>query len=81
MCLLLSRALRPTPLGLPVVVAGADLLVAIEARGHTKTLPAALLAEEHARLVVLGLGASPDALTWALCKISRKLSQNAQLLK
>lgn len=57
----------PPSLVLPVVVAGADGLVAVEARRDAEALPAALLAEEHARLVVLRLAAPPTALRWALC--------------
>lgn len=46
-----SWAFGATPLGLPVVVAGADLLVPVGAWGHTQALGAAFLAEEHARLL------------------------------
>lgn len=61
------RALGSTSFGLPIVIAGADLLVAIETRGHTQALSATLLTEEHAWLVVLSLGAPPAARVWALC--------------
>lgn len=61
-----SRALGPTSLGLPIVVARTDLLVAVEARRHAQAFPAALLAEEHARLVVLSLRAPFPARVRAL---------------
>lgn len=57
-----SRAFWASLLGLPVVVARANGFVAVKARGDTKTLFAALLAEEHAGLVVLGPAAPPRAL-------------------
>lgn len=52
-------------LSLPVVVARANAFVAIKAGGHAKALFAALLAEEHARLVVLRPAAPPRALPGA----------------
>lgn len=57
-----SRAFGSSLLGLPVVVARAQRFVPIVPWGHTQTLFAAFLTEEHAGLVVLGLAASPRAL-------------------
>lgn len=57
-----SRALGASFLGLPVVVARADGFVPIIPRRHAQALIAALLTEEHAWLVVLGLAAPPRAL-------------------
>ena len=62
-----SRALGPSFLGLPVVVAGAGFLVAVGSWRHAEALGAALVAEEEARLLVVRLGASPPALPAALC--------------
>jgi hypothetical protein len=62
-----SWALGPSFLGLPVVVAGAGVLVAVGARRHAQALGAALVAEEEARLLVVRLGAPPLALPAALC--------------
>ena len=62
-----SRALGPSFLGLPVVVAGAGFLVAVGSQRHAEALCAALAAEEEARLLVVRLGASPPALPPALC--------------
>lgn len=61
------RALWSTLLCLPVIVARADLFVAIEAWGHTEALAAALLAEEHAGFMVLCLAAPSSALRRAFC--------------
>lgn len=64
-----SRALGAAALGLPVVVAGALALVAVEARRHAEAGVAALVAEEEARLLVLRLAAPVRALRRALCSI------------
>jgi len=66
-----SWALGPSFLGLPVVVAGAGVLVAVGARRHAQALGAALVAEEEARLPVVRLGAPPLALPAALCNDNR----------
>lgn len=68
----LLGALGASPLGLPVVVAGAGLLVAVGARRHAQALGAALVAEEEARLLVVRLGAPPPALPAALCSGRRR---------
>ena len=47
-----SWAFGSPSLGLPVVVAGTELLVPIRPGGHTEALCAALLAEEQAWLLV-----------------------------
>jgi hypothetical protein len=47
-----SRALGCSFLSLPVIVARANLLVAISARRNTQALGAALEAEEHAWLLM-----------------------------
>lgn len=47
-----SGALGASSLGLPIIVARTSLLVAIGARGHTQTLCAAFLTEEHAWFLV-----------------------------
>ena len=59
-------ALGPSFLGLPVVVAGAGALVAVEARRHAEALGAALVAEGEAGLGVLRLRAPRRALGRAL---------------
>jgi hypothetical protein len=59
-------ALGPSFLGLPVVVAGAGALVAVEARRHAEALSAALVAEGEAGLRVLRLRAPRRALGRAL---------------
>ena len=46
------RTFRPASLGLPVIVARADLLVTIRPWRHAQAFRATLLAEEHARLLV-----------------------------
>ena len=51
-CKRISRALGSSFLGLPVIVARANLLVAISARRNTEALGAALKAEKHAWLLV-----------------------------
>lgn len=61
------RALGASLLGLPVVVAGALVLVAVEARRHAQAGVAALVAEEEARLPVLGVAAPVLAHRLALC--------------
>lgn len=61
------RAFGPSFLGLPVVVARADAFVSIVTRRHAQALSAALLAEEHAWLVVLRLPAPSRAPIWAFC--------------
>jgi len=48
-----SRAFGSSPFGLPVVVAGAHLLVAIGSRRHTQAFRTTLLAEEQTWLLVL----------------------------
>ena len=58
----ISRAFGSSTLGLPVVVARANSLVPIVPRRNTEALGTALLAEEHAGLVVLRLAASSGAL-------------------
>jgi hypothetical protein len=65
-------------LGLPVVVAGALLPVAVEGRRHTQAGPAALVAEEEARLPVLGVAAPVVALRLALCTRPKQKS-NTQI--
>lgn len=75
-----SWALGPSFLGLPVVVAGAGVLVAVGARRHAQAHRAALVAEEEARLLVVRLGAPPPALTAALCSIVCDLRLNHQHL-
>lgn len=57
-----SRALRPSFLGLPVVVARAHSFIPIIPWGNAEALLAALLTEEHAWLMVLGLATPPRAL-------------------
>lgn len=57
-----SRAFRSSFLGPPVVVARANLFVAIKPWGYTETLVAALVAECNAGLVVLGIAAPPCTL-------------------
>lgn len=69
-----SWAFGATLLGLPVVVAGADLLVPIRAGGHAQTLCAAFLAEEHARLLERGLGASVGASRRAVLRAEAPLT-------
>jgi len=59
-------ALGPSFLGLPVVVAGAGALVAVEARRHAEARGAALVAEGEAGLLVLRLRAPRRALGRAL---------------
>lgn len=66
----ISGALGTASLRLPVVVAGADLLVAIRPGRHAEALGAALLAEEHAGLLVGGGGAPTGAAARAFCGIS-----------
>ncbi|KAL0908493.1 hypothetical protein M5K25_022990 [Dendrobium thyrsiflorum] len=63
-----AGAFWATPLGLPVVVAGTDPLVAIISWGHTEALAAALVAKEEAWFLVLGLRASPVTLRGAFWK-------------
>jgi len=70
-CMHASWAFGTSSLGLPVVVAGAGVLVAVGARRHAQALGAALVAEEEARLLVVRLGASPLALPAALCNNSQ----------
>ena len=60
------RALGPSFLGLPVVVAGAGALVAVEARRHAEARGAALVAQGEAGLLVLRLRAPRPALGRAL---------------
>jgi hypothetical protein len=63
----LLGALGASPLGLPVVVAGAGVLVAVGARRHAQARRAALAAEEEARLLVRRRRAPPRAPAAALC--------------
>ena len=60
-------ALGASPLGLPVVVAGAGVLVAVGARRHAQARRAALPAEEEARLPVRRPRAPRRAPAAALC--------------
>ena len=57
----------PSFLGLPVVVAGAGVLVAVGARRHAQARRAALSAEEEARLPVRRRRAPRRAPAAALC--------------
>lgn len=63
----LSRAFGSSSLGLPVIVAGANLLVSIGSRRHTQAFSTTLLAEEHAWLLVRRLRAPTRAPPSALC--------------
>ena len=72
-----SRAFWSTFLGLPVVVARAHPFIPIKPRGHTQALVAALLTEEHARLVVLRLAAPPRALRWAFWSFHQKTTDKS----
>ena len=76
----ISRALGASALGLPVVVAGALALVAIEARRHAQAGVAALVAEEEARLLVLRVTAAARALRRALIALETALSSLAHLV-
>lgn len=62
------RTLWPSSFGLPVIVARAELLVAVRAGRHAEAFLAALLAEEHAGLLVGRRGASARAAVGALCE-------------
>lgn len=62
-----SGTLGAAFLRLPVVVAGAGLLVAVGARRHAQAFGAALQAEEHARLLVRRRRASVRAFPLTLC--------------
>lgn len=62
------RTLWPSSFGLPVIVARAELLVAVRAGRHAEACLAALLAEEHAGLLVRRRGASARAAVGALCE-------------
>ncbi len=55
------RALGASSLCLPVIVAGAELLVSICSWRHAQALGAAFLAEEHARFLVCCFRASRRA--------------------
>ena len=55
------RAFGASSLGLPVIVTGAALLVAISPRRHTQTLITTLVAEEETRLLVRRLRAPVHA--------------------
>lgn len=68
-----SWALGASLLGLPVVVAGTDSLVAIITWWHAQALLAAFLAEKHARVVVLRPAASPRALWQTFCSSKFKV--------
>lgn len=62
-----SRAFRTTCLGLPVIVAGANLLVSIGPRRHVEALSAAFLAEQHARFLVRSHKAPASASQCTIC--------------
>jgi len=61
------RAFGSSPFGLPIVVTGAYLLVAVGSRGHTQAFRTTLLAEEQTWLLVLCVRTSIRTTRTTIC--------------